>query len=1479
MKKKRERPIAMLLAIMMLVMNLIVSPVWAAPGDVAINETNFPDETFREYVKTKFDTDKNGILSQEELNDVTSIEVRDKGITTLQGIEYFTGLMGLDCSKNKLTALNLSKNTKLSSIYCEKNQLESLDLSHNKDLGVIICRQNKLKTLDLTYNTELRRLLCSINQLTNLDLSTNSKLTEIDCASNKLKTLDLTNKTNLEELYCDQNQLTTLELTNDTKLKILSCRYNQLTTLDLTNKTNLEKLYCDSNQLTTLDLTNKTNLETLHCRDNQLATLDLSTNPKLKEINCEKNKLSELDLSHNTNLETLDCSDNQLKTLNLDTNTKLSHLYCHSNQLAALDLNDNIDSISFYGPYQKIYVSLPVDSTSLDLATLADNFDSEKVSDLKGQTITGTTLSLDGQPKEVFYKYKVSTNRELWVTLKIIYGEAFKVTFDRNKGLGYMDPLSLKAGSSYELPTCYFTPPEGKVFDKWEVNGTKYDAGDSITVNGDMTIKAIWKVFEEIAILEINEDTFPDANFRKYVSEKIDTSGNGTLSQEELDAVTAINVENKEITDLKGVEHFTELTKLNCNNNKLTTLNLTNNTKLENLSCLHNKLKSLDLSQNTNLKSLDCKQNQLTALNLTNNTKLIRLYCSYNDLTTLDLSKNKNLGTLYCNHNKLTNLDLSQNTNLTWINCQDNQLTNLDLSNNSKVKRFDGSGQVYDIKVSGSTLKFDLKSLPGKFDSSMASDWVGGKVDTVDSNILNLNNDPKPTEVKYNYKVNNGDKNIDVTLKVKYGNFVTITFDANGHGTAPADITVNKGEQATAPAEPTDANYDFGGWYKEAECTNAFNFSQVVNDNITLYAKWTKKTPPTPVTVTITFDANGHGTAPADITVNKGEQATAPAEPTDANYDFGGWYKEAECTNAFNFSQVVNDNITLYAKWTKKTPPTPVTVTITFDANGHGTAPADITVNKGEQATAPAEPTDANYDFGGWYKEAECTNAFNFSQVVNDNITLYAKWTKKTPPTPVTVTITFDANGHGTAPTPLTVNKGEQATAPAEPTDANYDFGGWYKEAECTNAFNFSQVVNDNITLYAKWTKKTPPTPVTVTITFDANGHGTAPTPLTVNKGEQATAPAEPTDANYDFGGWYTEAECTNAFNFSQAVNDNITLYAKWTKKTPPTPVTVTITFDANGHGTAPADITVNKGEQATAPAEPTDANYDFGGWYTEAECTNAFNFSQAVNDNITLYAKWTKKTPPTPVTVTITFDKNGGSGTMADVIKTKDESYTLPACGFTPPAGKEFKAWQVDGTEKNVGDKIVLNGDKNIKAVWKDIGSLPPTPYTPYPWTVYPGWYYNFEPPKAKEEKPATKMEMDWKIELAIGIGTIDRKINGADSKIKMDVAPYIKDGRTMLPIRSVAEALGFEVEWNKSTRTVVLKDNTTRVEIPVDTNKIIVNGTVYTSDVKPEIKNNRTMLPIANIARALGLKDGKDIIWNSKSKTVTIYRSILVK
>lgn len=132
-------------------------------------------------------------------------------------------------------------------------------------------------------------------------------------------------------------------------------------------------------------------------------------------------------------------------------------------------------------------------------------------------------------------------------------------------------------------------------------------------------------------------------------------------------------------------------------------------------------------------------------------------------------------------------------------------------------------------------------------------------------------------------------------------------------------------------------------------------------------------------------------------------------------------------------------------------------------------------------------------------------------------------------------------------------------------------------------------------------------------------------------------------------------------------------------------------------------------------------------------------------------------------------------------------------------------------------------------------------------------------------------------RIKIKIGSNILTREVDGIVTETVLDAAPYIKDGRTMLPLRFIAEALGFKVDWIKETKTVILKDNETVVEIPVDTNQIKVNGIAYESDVKPEIKNDRTMLPIANIARALGLKDGSDILWDNTAKKVTIIKTIV--
>ncbi len=140
--------------------------------------------------------------------------------------------------------------------------------------------------------------------------------------------------------------------------------------------------------------------------------------------------------------------------------------------------------------------------------------------------------------------------------------------------------------------------------------------------------------------------------------------------------------------------------------------------------------------------------------------------------------------------------------------------------------------------------------------------------------------------------------------------------------------------------------------------------------------------------------------------------------------------------------------------------------------------------------------------------------------------------------------------------------------------------------------------------------------PATYTVTFDSDG-GSEVATQTVDKGETATEPEDPTKAGYVFEGWYTEAEHINAYDFSTAVNENITLYANWT-------AVHTVTFNSNG-GSEVSSATVENGETVTQPADPTKASYTFAGWYSDEELTTAYVFSTPVTADITLYAKWTE--------------------------------------------------------------------------------------------------------------------------------------------------------------------------------------------------------------------------------------------------------------
>ncbi|MDG0810370.1 InlB B-repeat-containing protein [Cohnella rhizosphaerae] len=420
----------------------------------------------------------------------------------------------------------------------------------------------------------------------------------------------------------------------------------------------------------------------------------------------------------------------------------------------------------------------------------------------------------------------------------------------------------------------------------------------------------------------------------------------------------------------------------------------------------------------------------------------------------------------------------------------------------------------------------------------------------------------------------------------------TVSFNSNG-GSAVADQTVGYGFQASEPDEPTKNDLVFAGWYSDSALTSAYDFAAQVTADLTLYAKWLRS-------YTVSFNSN-EGSAVADQTVNEGNKAAAPGAPTKEGFVFGGWYSDSGLTNAYDFeTTVVTGSFTLYAKWTLAPKNS---YTVSFNSNG-GTAVADLTVEEGAVAAAPGAPTKNNYTFEGWYSDSGLTSRFSFSTTpIATNLTLYAKWTLNA------YTVSFNSNG-GSSVTNQTVSYDGHATAPSAPTRSGYTFGGWYSDAGLSTAYSFTTPVRSNLTLYAKWTAM-------YKVSFNSNG-GSPVADQTVASGGQAAAPAAPTKDGYTFVGWYSDSALSEAYLFTERqVVANLTLYAKWSFNS------YTVSFDSN-NGPTVVSQTVIPGGKAAAPAALKWVGYRFGGWYSDPALTNAYDFSAAVNADMTLYAKWT---------------------------------------------------------------------------------------------------------------------------------------------------------------------------------------------------------------------------------------------------------------
>jgi len=401
----------------------------------------------------------------------------------------------------------------------------------------------------------------------------------------------------------------------------------------------------------------------------------------------------------------------------------------------------------------------------------------------------------------------------------------------------------------------------------------------------------------------------------------------------------------------------------------------------------------------------------------------------------------------------------------------------------------------------------------------------------------------------------------------------TVTFNSG----VPSQIRANC--PATLPDSPTKRGYIFNGWLNGG---TPYDFTQNVTQNIHLTADWTPKS------YTVKFDTNG-GTAIADKTLTWDDKVLdGVSDPEKPGYDFAGWtFDGGNVLTRTTYANLAADDtvtsITLTAQWTLHL----YTVTLdanggTFDASGSTVAQDTMQVTYGGNFEQMPIPRYKGYFFRGWYDEQWGGRQYGdedgrgtYTYDKTEDCTLYALWEEA----PL-CTVTFNPNG-GTLTGAETCQEkqNERIQRPyEEPIREGYYFRGWYKDADCTQMWDFDDPIPGNMTLYAGWDILS----YVIRVRLE---NGEQDIIINQNYGTPVTVPDDPTREGYTFIGW--------DIPFPAKMPAKITtITAQWTINQ------YTITFDTAG-GSEIDPIEQDYDTAITAPDNPTKEGYAFIDWDT----------------------------------------------------------------------------------------------------------------------------------------------------------------------------------------------------------------------------------------------------------------------------------------
>lgn len=727
--------------------------IWKQFGSIVETDLTLPiipDYTLRSYIYNNWDTDEDGLFSQDELKAPTQLPLNNTDgnkITDLTGIEHFTNLAKVEVNGHGITAADLSANTAITTFSGsgQSATLQAVNMGGGR-FGVrvpSVAKASAITSFKLNSQQATPEVISKSGDtyITFPVDATGDYVITYDynpgIASLPDATMDVTVHTTVANLFYavdDENfpdpvwrsyisttydkdadgYLNAEELAAISAVKTIGT----VGVAALTATTAIAPFTYTAYKNETTRIHNLkgielfTALEQLNLRGNNIEELDLSQNRQLRVINLHFNELlSELvlpEVEHNANCSIYVGGCFALQDLDLrplSSNNNKVYIGTGGTVAAALNFTTNPSSSTNQKALRRVVLPANIANTTLPFSYMLqlNNLDASHVA-----TSAVTTLTLNSCS-----------------ALRKIDTDEFSTVF-RNK-LSTLNATSTTGLETLRVKDCAalmkIEQSISKALATIELDNLPKITNINITGN---TSEAFPRVIDLSQFT-----TITGANLSTNVNlEEINTTGlNKMLS---LNAHGSVTWEQKYLKRITGLETNTALTTLTIYNNDIEEIDVTKNTKLKTLNMYTNRVKTIDLSQNTALTTLLIANNLFTEIDIKNNTELTSLHIYTNQIDTLDLAANTALTTLSAYGNRLKTLDLTNNPQISILNVYDNNLQSIRLSSETTA--------LAQVKIQdNSLLAFDLTGRDFTGYNTAANDQYILSPQTATLPVLNIN--------------------------------------------------------------------------------------------------------------------------------------------------------------------------------------------------------------------------------------------------------------------------------------------------------------------------------------------------------------------------------------------------------------------------------------------------------------------------------------------------------------------------------------------------------------------------------------------------------------------------------------------------------------------------------------------------------------------------------------------------------------------